>query len=120
MKNREKINLAIGLLLLIGLFAGCREESQALLRELPEPPIQETPAPVIEEPSALPEPVPEEPPPEEEARETTYILNTNTKRFHRPACRSAGQIKPGNFRETSDSREELLDEGYSPCGNCNP
>ena len=57
-------------------------------------------------------------PPEQEA--VSYVLNTNTMKFHLPDCASAAQISPGNRRTSSESREELLDQGYSPCGACKP
>ena len=52
--------------------------------------------------------------------EVTYILNTNSRKFHKPSCRSVGQMKPENYQETSASREEVLEMGYTPCGNCKP
>ncbi len=51
---------------------------------------------------------------------STYILNINTKKFHFPGCASAGRIKAENRREYTGSRDALLAEGYSPCGNCHP
>ncbi|MEO2238371.1 DNA/RNA non-specific endonuclease [Dorea sp. YH-dor226] len=54
------------------------------------------------------------------SEETTYILNTNTKKFHRPDCGSVDTIKEQNKKEVAQSREELIKEGYDPCGRCNP
>ena len=54
------------------------------------------------------------------ASKTMYILNTNTKKFHYPSCGSAAKIKDSNRQETTKSREQLIAEGYSPCGNCDP
>lgn len=51
---------------------------------------------------------------------TTYILNTNTMKFHLPDCPSAADISSSNREESSLSREELMEEGYSPCGRCDP
>jgi DNA-entry nuclease len=50
----------------------------------------------------------------------TYILNTNTMKFHYPSCASAAKISDKNRGEYSGSRDELIAEGYSPCGNCKP
>ena len=50
----------------------------------------------------------------------TYILNTNTMKFHYPGCRSVNQMSEHNKQEVFASRDELLAQGYSPCGNCNP
>lgn len=54
------------------------------------------------------------------AAEVDYILNTNTKKFHYPSCSSVGQMKEQNKAEYEGSRDALIDQGYSPCGNCNP
>lgn len=52
--------------------------------------------------------------------QTTYVLNTNTKKFHRETCSSVSQIKEENFQKVQMNREELEQSGYSPCKNCNP
>ena len=49
-----------------------------------------------------------------------YILNTNTKKFHETSCGSAQKIKDENRLESGKSREELIEDGYSPCKNCDP
>ncbi len=54
------------------------------------------------------------------SEQTTYVLNTNTKKFHRETCGSVTQIKEENFQKVQMSREELEQSGYSPCKNCNP
>ncbi len=53
---------------------------------------------------------------------TTYIINANpkSKKFHKPSCGSAAKIKPENRLEVNWSREKCIEEGYKPCGNCNP
>lgn len=50
----------------------------------------------------------------------TYILNTNTHKFHRPGCPSVGDIKPENYSEYTGTRQSVLDMGYQPCGRCDP
>lgn len=52
--------------------------------------------------------------------EQTYILNTNTMKFHKTNCRSVKQIKEDNKEEYTGVREALLEQGYEPCGNCHP
>jgi len=49
-----------------------------------------------------------------------YVLNTNTKKFHYPSCASVNQMKDKNKQFFSGTRDELIANGYSPCGNCNP
>lgn len=51
---------------------------------------------------------------------TTYILNTNTMKFHYPRCSSADSISENNRAEYTGKRDELIDKGYSPCGRCHP
>ena len=55
-----------------------------------------------------------------EAPQETYILNTGTQKFHKPSCGSVESIRPENRKEYTGSREELLTEGYAPCGSCKP
>lgn len=49
-----------------------------------------------------------------------YILNVNTKKIHYPSCSSVIQMKDKNKQETALSREELISQGYTPCGRCKP
>lgn len=57
---------------------------------------------------------------EDEPEEITYVMNTNTKKFHTPYCSSVKDIKDKNKRETTLSREEIISQGYQPCKRCNP
>ncbi|MCD8104710.1 MAG: DNA/RNA non-specific endonuclease [Lachnospiraceae bacterium] len=52
--------------------------------------------------------------------EETYILNTNTKKFHYPSCSSVSQMSEKNKQEYTGSREDVISMGYEPCKNCNP
>jgi len=49
-----------------------------------------------------------------------YVLNTNTRKFHEPSCRSVKQMSDNNKDVFLGTREEIIAKGYSPCGNCNP
>ncbi len=53
------------------------------------------------------------------AGQEPYILNTNTKKFHKQGCSSAEEIKEENLGYAAD-REELIDMGYTPCKRCEP
>lgn len=67
------------------------------------------------------EPVQEEP--EEQtpvSSGTTYILNTNTKKFHYPSCSSVDQMSDKNRQEFTGTRDEIIAMGYDPCGRCHP
>lgn len=48
----------------------------------------------------------------------TYVLNENSMKFHLPTCRSVDQMKQP--RSVIATRDELLAQGYSPCGICKP
>lgn len=52
--------------------------------------------------------------------EKSYVLNTNTMKFHDPSCSGAADIKESNRKEFTGSREELISQGYDPCGRCKP
>lgn len=57
---------------------------------------------------------------EESTGETTYILNTNGKKFHYPSCSSVDQISEANKQEYTGNRDDLIAQGYTPCQRCNP
>ena len=52
--------------------------------------------------------------------EVTYILNTNSKKFHLSDCSGASSMKEENRQESTASRAELISQGYEPCGICKP
>ncbi len=50
----------------------------------------------------------------------TYVLNTNTKKFHKESCSSAKSMDASNKKIYTGSRQELIDMGYEACGVCKP
>lgn len=58
------------------------------------------------------------PTPTEEVKEYTYVLNTNSKKIHIPSCSSVTDMKEKNKEFTDKTLEELMEEGYVPCGIC--
>ena len=54
------------------------------------------------------------------SNQQTYILNTNTGKFHFPYCSSVKDMKDTNKKEFHGTREEVINQGYKPCGNCKP
>ena len=72
----------------------------------------EEPEPDVEEPESVTK--------EPEPAGTDYILNTNTKKFHDPACRSVKQMEEKNKELYTGNREDVIAMGYAPCKNCNP
>ncbi|MCM1087665.1 MAG: MBL fold metallo-hydrolase [Muribaculaceae bacterium] len=49
--------------------------------------------------------------------ELTYVLNTKTKKFHRPSC---SYLPTANRKDSSESRDSIVAQGYEPCKKCNP
>ena len=52
--------------------------------------------------------------------ETTYILNTSSHKFHYPDCSGVASMSESNKETYTGSREDLIAQGYEPCGQCNP
>ena len=59
-------------------------------------------------------------PAETEPQGQTYVLNTNTHKFHNPSCSSVKDIKPQNRQDYTGSRSDVIAMGYDPCKRCNP
>ena len=49
-----------------------------------------------------------------------FVINKNTRKFHKPDCSSVKDTIPQNRKKYSGSREELIKQGYEPCKKCNP
>lgn len=56
----------------------------------------------------------------ENAEVTDYIINEKSKKFHRPDCSGVKTMKEENKREYTGTRDELIRDGYDPCGTCKP
>lgn len=52
--------------------------------------------------------------------EQTYILNTNSKKFHYPSCSSVDSMSEANKKEYTGTRDALIADGYEACKRCNP
>ena len=50
----------------------------------------------------------------------TYILNTHSHKFHYPDCAGVATMSEKNRESYAGSREELIAQGYEPCGQCKP
>lgn len=55
-----------------------------------------------------------------QSESSKYIINTNTKKFHKESCSAIKNTPESNKEEYSGSREELISQGYEPCKKCNP
>ena len=69
-----------------------------------------TEAPTTTEPETEPPTVPE----------YDYVVNMSSDIFHYPSCSSVGKIKSQNRADRHCTRDELIAEGYKPCGQCHP
>ena len=58
--------------------------------------------------------------PEQQNTTASYVLNTSSHKFHYPNCSSVSKIAENNYAVSNSSRDELISQGYSPCGNCKP
>lgn len=57
---------------------------------------------------------------EESVNECAFVLNNNSMKIHKPTCSSVSDISENNIEYTDKTYEELIAEGYSPCGRCHP
>ena len=49
-----------------------------------------------------------------------YVINTRSGVFHYPSCDGAKSIYKKNRKDVTATRKELTDQGYIPCGYCEP
>lgn len=93
-------------------------ESSATSRDTAEPVIVETPTPQPQADVTV-QITPESSAPQE-SQGTTYVLNTNTMKFHYPTCSSVDEMKEKNKEIYTGNREDVIHMGYAPCKQCNP
>lgn len=93
-------------------------ESSGTYQSTAAPVTVETLAPQPETDTAV-QITPESPAPQE-SQGITYVLNTNTMKFHYPTCSSVDDMKEKNKQIYTGSREEVINMGYVPCKRCNP
>lgn len=82
-------------------------------RTMPEAPIVTTP--IYTDP-----PVREITPPIDSQPQSSYVLNTNTRKFHYPSCSSVDKMKDKNKQYYTGTRDEVIAMGYDPCQRCCP
>ena len=93
-------------------------ESSGTYQSTAAPVTVETLAPQPETDTAV-QITPESPAPQE-SQGITYVMNTNTMKFHYPTCSSVDDMKEKNKQIYTGSREEVINMGYVPCKRCNP
>ena len=52
--------------------------------------------------------------------EMHYVLNLSSRKFHLPDCASVDTIREENRQDYTGTREDLIAQGYTPCGSCKP
>ncbi len=55
-----------------------------------------------------------------EDKTVSYVLNIKTKKFHLTDCRYAVNLSEENKAVSSAPRDNIIADGYSPCGSCKP
>ena len=58
--------------------------------------------------------------PQPTAEGTSYVLNTNTKKFHYTWCSSVDEMKAKNREDFTGSRDDVIARGFVPCKRCKP
>ena len=51
---------------------------------------------------------------------STYILNTNSKKFHYSTCSAIKNMKEKNKKVYDGTRDDIIGMGYEPCSLCHP
>jgi len=52
--------------------------------------------------------------------EIECVLNKNTHKFHYPSCSSVSNMKDSNKLFFTGTRNDVIEMGYTPCGQCSP
>ena len=47
-----------------------------------------------------------------------FVINKNTGKFHSPTCHYVDMMNEENKNFVSSTRQDLVDDGYSPCIQC--
>lgn len=56
--------------------------------------------------------------PNQQNTSAKWVLNTSTLKIHYPRCSDVARIAPQNYSTSNLSEEELLRQGFTPCGRC--
>ena len=55
-----------------------------------------------------------------EGEKQDYILNKNSGTFHSPNCTLVSRMNAENKQYITATHDEMIEDGYSPCGTCKP
>ncbi|MBQ6860396.1 MAG: DNA/RNA non-specific endonuclease [Clostridia bacterium] len=56
----------------------------------------------------------------ENGEKQDYVLNVNSRKFHLPDCDGVNQMSEKNKQNFNGYKNDLLSQGYEPCGICKP
>lgn len=105
---------AIGVALLLLFLPDAREDVlDALSGDSTEPAVS-----AEEEPDTLPEW--DYYNPDQQLTDAAYVLNRRSRVFHVPSCSAVARIAPVGYATSNASRDDLIADGYRPCGLCDP
>lgn len=75
--------------------------------------IQPTPTPVTPSPDASVAPTPSD-----DNKTYNFVLNTDSKKYHKESCSQVNKIKEENKAYFTGTEEDLINDGYSSCKMC--
>ena len=55
-----------------------------------------------------------------QGEQENFVLNIGSKKFHRPECSGAKDMKAENRQDYTGTRQLLTAQGFQPCGQCKP
>lgn len=55
-----------------------------------------------------------------EEGDETFVLNTSSKKFHKEDCSGVKTMSEANKSVFVGERQDLIEDGYEPCGTCKP
>ena len=105
--NADGVANAATIAMLVDILSGNRKMPEAPV--VTSPPVTSSPVRVTEKPAV-----------QTPQNGSSYVLNTNTHKFHYPSCSSVDSMKESNKDYYSGSRDDLISMGYEPCKRCNP
>jgi len=50
--------------------------------------------------------------------DVSFILNTSSKKYHKPTCSQINRISENNRAEFFGDEQDLIEDGYTACGTC--
>ncbi len=57
---------------------------------------------------------------DEASEDVSYVLNVSSMKFHLPDCSAVSQMSDSSKEFSTKTRDELISDGYDPCGMCKP